>query len=74
VVKESHISVHTWPEHGYASVDVYTCGEADPWKVFNEIVHTLNPKMVSAVEIRRGTMGAFIPQSIVARERPKLKT
>lgn len=26
VVKESHLSIHTWPEHGYAAVDMYTCG------------------------------------------------
>ena len=30
VVEESHFSVHTWPEHGYVAVDVYTCGECDP--------------------------------------------
>ncbi|MGQ9836970.1 MAG: adenosylmethionine decarboxylase [Cyanobacteriota bacterium] len=23
---ESHISIHTWPEAGYAAVDVFTCG------------------------------------------------
>jgi S-adenosylmethionine decarboxylase len=27
VIAESHISIHTWPEYGYASVDFYTCGE-----------------------------------------------
>ena len=27
VVAESHISVHTWPEHGYAAVDIFTCGD-----------------------------------------------
>lgn len=30
VIEESHISIHTWPEHGYAAVDFYTCGQADP--------------------------------------------
>ncbi|MCS7117720.1 MAG: adenosylmethionine decarboxylase [Thaumarchaeota archaeon] len=60
VVKESHISVHTWPEHGYAAVDIYTCGDnVDPWAAFNEILKVLNPKTVSVMEIRRG---------IVARE------
>ena len=28
VIAESHISVHTWPELGYAALDIYTCGEA----------------------------------------------
>lgn len=26
VIAESHLSVHTWPEHGYAAVDLFTCG------------------------------------------------
>lgn len=30
VIAESHLSVHTWPETGYVSVDVYTCGGLDP--------------------------------------------
>ena len=28
VIAESHITVHTWPEYGYAAVDIFTCGEA----------------------------------------------
>lgn len=31
LLAESHISIHTWPEHGYAAVDVFTCGtHTDP--------------------------------------------
>jgi S-adenosylmethionine decarboxylase proenzyme len=57
VVKESHISVHTWPELGYAAVDIYTCGEhVDPWKAFDVIAESLNPKTVSVMEIKRGLM------------------
>jgi S-adenosylmethionine decarboxylase proenzyme len=26
VIAESHLSIHTWPEHGYAAVDIFTCG------------------------------------------------
>jgi S-adenosylmethionine decarboxylase len=26
LLSESHISIHTWPEHGYSAVDVFTCG------------------------------------------------
>ena len=37
VIEESHISIHTWPEHGYAAVDFYTCGQADP-EVANELL------------------------------------
>ena len=32
VLAESHISVHTWPERGYAAFDVFMCGDAEPEK------------------------------------------
>ncbi|ABM81016.1 adenosylmethionine decarboxylase [Hyperthermus butylicus] len=45
LVLESHISIHTWPDYGYATVDVYTCGaNSDPWKAFNYIVLKLKPR------------------------------
>jgi len=45
LVAESHIAIHTWPDYGYATVDVYTCGaHSDPWKAFNYIVNELKPK------------------------------
>lgn len=36
IIAESHLTVHTWPEFGYAAVDVFTCGEA---AAFDEITH-----------------------------------
>jgi len=49
VVAESHISIHTWPEHGFATVDVYTCGDhTDPKAAFDYIVSMLKPKKVEA--------------------------
>jgi S-adenosylmethionine decarboxylase proenzyme len=29
VIAESHLTIHTWPEHGYAAVDVFTCGRPE---------------------------------------------
>jgi len=37
VIEESHLSIHTWPEHGYAAVDFYTCGHADP-QIANDVL------------------------------------
>lgn len=28
VIAESHVAIHTWPEHGYAAVDLFTCGDS----------------------------------------------
>lgn len=45
IVLESHIAVHTWPEYGYATVDVYTCGEnTDPWEAWKVILEGLKPR------------------------------
>lgn len=47
VVAESHISIHTWPEHRYATVDVYTCGDhTDPKAAFDYIVSELKPERI----------------------------
>lgn len=32
ILSESHISIHTWPETGYAAIDVFMCGRCDPHK------------------------------------------
>ena len=29
VIQESHLAIHTWPEHGYCAVDIFTCGDID---------------------------------------------
>lgn len=55
IVAESHLSIHTWPEHGYAAVDIYVCGdEADPWNAYRIIVTELKAKQVTALELKRG--------------------
>lgn len=57
VVKESHIAIHTWPEYGYASVDIFTCGGADPWRAYDHIVGVLKPGSVQVIELKRGFVG-----------------
>ena len=55
VIAESHITIHTWPEHGYAAVDVFTCGETvSPWKVKDVMEEALSSQRCSAMEVRRG--------------------
>jgi len=44
IILESHITVHTWPEYNFATVDVYSCGEhTDPEAAFEYIVKVLAP-------------------------------
>jgi len=55
VIAESHISIHTWPEYGYAAVDIYTCGETtDPWKACEVISEGLKAKSAYFTEVERG--------------------
>ena len=55
VIAESHISIHTWPEHRYAAVDVFTCGDSvDPWGVPHYLQEKLQAENVSSMEIKRG--------------------
>lgn len=55
LVAESHISVHTWPEYGYAAVDVFTCGEhTDPWAGLEVLKRRLKAKRMNVIEIVRG--------------------
>lgn len=57
VVKESHISIHTWPEYCYASIDIFTCGNhSNPWKAYRHIVETLKPKRIQVIELKRGML------------------
>jgi S-adenosylmethionine decarboxylase proenzyme len=54
-VAESHISIHTWPEHGYAAVDVFTCeSNVNPEEIAKLIVQGLEAKNCSIIEVRRG--------------------
>lgn len=48
IVLESHISIHTWPEYSFATVDVYTCGKhTDPEKAFNFIAEKLEARYIN---------------------------
>lgn len=55
VISESHLAVHTWPELGYAAVDIFTCGDrVDPWDACDHIVGAFKAGSVTASEMKRG--------------------
>ena len=55
LVKESHIAVHTWPEHRCACVDVFTCSEAmDPRPALDYLREAFGADEVDLQELRRG--------------------
>jgi S-adenosylmethionine decarboxylase len=56
VLAESHISIHTWPEHAYAAIDVFMCGKAEPHKAIGILRDAFEPKLLTIAEHRRGVM------------------
>lgn len=54
ILSESHISVHTWPEKGYSSIDVYMCGDSDPEDTLISILTFYKAQKHSVRVIKRG--------------------
>lgn len=54
IIQESHLSLHSWPEYGYAAVDFYTCGEGKPELAHQVICKGLEAKKYELVMINRG--------------------
>jgi S-adenosylmethionine decarboxylase len=50
----SHLSIHTWPEHAYASLDFYTCGNTDPSFYVELLLERLESKKAMVYPIVRG--------------------
>jgi S-adenosylmethionine decarboxylase len=59
VIAESHLSIHTWPEYGYAAVDIFTCGTTvNPEKAAEVLIEKLGAENPSLMEIQRGLLAA----------------
>lgn len=55
VLAESHISIHTWPETGYAAIDYFTCGDhVDMQAILESLRESYDPQRVEAKELARG--------------------
>jgi len=54
VLAESHISIHTWPECGYAALDVFMCGETNPHATIEILREAFSPERIAVEEHLRG--------------------
>jgi S-adenosylmethionine decarboxylase len=54
VLAESHISIHSWPESGYAALDIFMCGDAKPHRAVEVLRERFRPSHVGVEEHRRG--------------------
>jgi S-adenosylmethionine decarboxylase len=51
---ESHISVHTWPEHSFMAVDVFMCGDCNPYDSYSSIIKSIKVEKHSVKCFERG--------------------
>jgi S-adenosylmethionine decarboxylase proenzyme len=55
VIAESHLSIHTWPEEGYAALDVFTCGDKNIGEsVTSNLIKAFDPGEYEVKYIERG--------------------
>ncbi|MBN2098379.1 MAG: adenosylmethionine decarboxylase [Dehalococcoidia bacterium] len=55
LIAESHLSLHTWPEHAYAAVDIFTCGTTVKIEVAADaLIRQLGSRDPSLLEVKRG--------------------
>jgi len=54
VLAESHISIHTWPERGFAALDVFMCGDAEPEKSISVLRKYFKPGHYTVGDHMRG--------------------
>ena len=58
VLSESHISIHSWPEYGYAAIDIFMCGHAKPHLAIDVIRQAFEPEEIVVREHLRGQEAA----------------
>ncbi|MEK7246286.1 MAG: adenosylmethionine decarboxylase [Pseudomonadota bacterium] len=54
VLAESHISIHTWPERGYAAIDIFMCGKCDAYLSVPVLREAFRAGSVQLTEHKRG--------------------
>ena len=61
LLAESHITIHTWPEFGFAAADIFMCGAAQPQLALALIESALQPHSRMVKTITRGPAGEPSP-------------
>ena len=64
-IAESHLCIHTWPEHAYAAVDIFTCGSNfKPHKAAERIIERLQCAQPDVTEVQRGIISELTASSV----------
>ncbi|MCK4810327.1 MAG: adenosylmethionine decarboxylase [Candidatus Omnitrophica bacterium] len=54
LIAESHLSIHSWPEYQYAALDIFVCGEVNPYNAIPVIKKGFETEKIQIVEVKRG--------------------
>ncbi|MEM9921047.1 MAG: adenosylmethionine decarboxylase [Bacteroidota bacterium] len=56
IIQESHLTIHTWPEYGYAAIDIFTCGPIKLSKGIEYLTKKLAAKHSEVKTLHRGAL------------------
>ena len=56
LLAESHLSIHTWPEHNFIALDVFTCGDSNTQLIVDKIIEYFEPKNTNILTLERGKL------------------
>jgi S-adenosylmethionine decarboxylase len=74
VIAESHVAIHTWPEHAYAAVDIFTCGETlNPEIAVQYLVEKFQSRQPALMELKRGLIPDSKPPKVSAKVTKEVK-
>lgn len=64
VIEESHLSIHTWPEYGYAAVDFFTCGNGIPERAHDVLKVGLESQKCEVMFVGRGDLSEHTTMTV----------